>query len=97
VVGCSTDTRSSKDWWAAGALVAICEEPEQQFGQLSKKAFIEFRQVTAGMESALRRRSGHAKLSYLMLMMIDPDSHCHVLPRYPHEQHFQGVGFADLG
>lgn len=32
-----------------------------------------------------------------MLMMIDPDSQFHVLPRYPDVQHFQSVGFANPG
>ena len=80
-----------------GALVAICKEPAQQFGQLSSEAFVALQQVTAAMESALKLSFGYAKLNYLMLMMVDPDVHFHVLPRYPDVQHFQGVDFADPG
>lgn len=80
-----------------GALVAICKEPVGQFGQLSGEAFAELQQVTAGMESALAQSFGYAKLNYLMLMMVDPDVHFHVLPRYPDTQQFHGVSFADPG
>jgi len=80
-----------------GSLVAICKEPVQSFGQLSGEAFAELRQVTAGMETALGLSFGYAKLNYLMLMMVDPDVHFHVLPRYPQTQQFHGTGFADPG
>ena len=37
------------------------------------------------------------KLNYLMLMMVDPDVHFHVLPRYAVEREFGGVRFTDPG
>jgi len=80
-----------------GALVAICKEPAQSFGQLSGAAFAELQQVTAGMETALGLSFGYAKLNYLMLMMVDPDVHFHVLPRYPEAQQFDGISFEDPG
>jgi diadenosine tetraphosphate (Ap4A) HIT family hydrolase len=80
-----------------GSLVAICKEPAQSFGQLSAAAFAELQQVTAGMETALGSSFGYAKLNYLMLMMVDPDVHFHVLPRYPEARQFHGLGFEDPG
>jgi diadenosine tetraphosphate (Ap4A) HIT family hydrolase len=80
-----------------GALVAICKEPVQSFGQLSGEAFAELQQVTAGMETALSLSFGYVKLNYLMLMMVDPDVHFHVLPRYAETQQFRGIGFEDPG
>ena len=80
-----------------GALVAICKEPARSFGQLSREAFAELQQVTAGIETALRSSFGYTKLNYLMLMMVDPDVHFHVLPRYPESQQFRGVSFEDPG
>ena len=60
-------------------------------------AFAELRQVTADLETALSRALGYAKLNYLMLMMVDPDVHFHVLPRYPETREMFGMTFADPG
>ena len=80
-----------------GALVAICKEPVQSFGQLSGTAFSELQQVTNDIEAALGSSFGYAKINYLMLMMTDPDVHFHVLPRYPEEQKFGDISFTDPG
>jgi len=32
-----------------------------------------------------------------MLMMVDPDVHFHVIPRYPEPVSFDGLAFADSG
>ncbi|MGD8976822.1 MAG: HIT family protein [Gammaproteobacteria bacterium] len=80
-----------------GALVAICKEPARRFGELSVAAFTELRQVTSDMEAALAQGLECAKLNYLMLMMVDPDVHFHVLPRYPGPREFRGVSFTDPG
>lgn len=80
-----------------GALVAICKEPVNSFGQVSGPAFAELKQVSADLETALTRALGYAKLNYLMLMMVDPDVHFHVLPRYPETREMFGMTFADPG
>jgi diadenosine tetraphosphate (Ap4A) HIT family hydrolase len=35
------------------------------------------------------------KLNYLMLMMVDPDVHFHVLPRYEGDRSYGGLDFSD--
>lgn len=80
-----------------GALVAICKEPARRFGDLSAAAFAELRQVTADLETSLTRGLECPRLNYLMLMMVDPDVHFHVLPRYPEAREFRGVSFVDPG
>ena len=37
------------------------------------------------------------KLNYLMLMMVDPRVHFHVVPRYAEERHYRGMEFSDYG
>ena len=32
-----------------------------------------------------------------MLMMVDPNVHFHVIPRYPGERQWEGVDFPDAG
>jgi diadenosine tetraphosphate (Ap4A) HIT family hydrolase len=45
----------------------------------------------------LKRVVNYQKINYLMLMMVDPDVHFHVLPRYEGVRTHEGVDFADAG
>ena len=40
---------------------------------------------------------GYEKINYLMLMMVDPHVHYHVIPRYESPASFDGVAFVDHG
>ena len=65
-----------------GALVVVCKEAVTSFGALSPAAGAELVAVAADLEQALATTFAHDKINYLMLMMVDPDVHFHVLPRY---------------
>ena len=65
-----------------GALVVVCKEAVTSFGALSAAAGAELVAVAQDAEQALGTAFSHDKINYLMLMMIDPDVHFHVLPRY---------------
>ena len=78
-----------------GSLVLLCTDPARTFSQISPAAFAELGQVTADMEVALKAAFQPDKLNYLMLMMVDPDVHFHVLPRYEQPRRFNGHDFSD--
>lgn len=80
-----------------GALVLVCKEPATRFGQLSDAAFLGLRGMVAAAETALAQAFGWERINYLMLMMVDPDVHFHVLPRYSSARNFAGVAFEDAG
>jgi diadenosine tetraphosphate (Ap4A) HIT family hydrolase len=80
-----------------GALVLVCREPAIAFAQVSPSAFAELRQAVSQAEGALRRAFDYDKINYLMLMMVDPHVHFHVLPRYATMREFAGVAFPDTG
>ena len=80
-----------------GALVLACKEPVQAFGLVSPEGFTELQLVTRQLEQALAHAFEYQKINYLMLMMVDPDVHFHVLPRYASASSFKGVSFADEG
>lgn len=80
-----------------GALVLVCREPATAFGQLSPAAFTDLQVAVAGVEAMLARFVGYRKINYLMLMMVDPDVHFHVIPRYDGARAFGGVEFPDSG
>ncbi|WP_029014136.1 HIT family protein [Niveispirillum irakense] len=80
-----------------GSLVLVCREPVTAFGQVSPAAFAALQPVVTRLEAVLRRFVDYQKINYLMLMMVDPDVHFHVIPRYQGERDFQGTVFTDAG
>lgn len=78
-----------------GALVLACKEEAAAFSQTSPEAMAELHHVVGQVERALRAAFAYDKINYLMLMMVDPDVHFHVLPRYAKERVFQGQTFSD--
>jgi len=78
-----------------GSLVLVCRESAAHFGELSPEASSELSTAAAAIESALGRAFENDKINYLMLMMVDPDVHFHVLPRYASERTFAARDFRD--
>lgn len=80
-----------------GALVLAAHDPVRNFSALCQQSFNELHEITAEIESALSRAFNYDKLNYLMLMMVDPDVHFHVIPRYAGPRQFAGLEFTDPG
>ncbi len=78
-----------------GSLVLLCKEDAARFGEIGPAASAELHRVAARIERVLSDAFQHDKINYLMLMMVDPDVHFHVLPRYESERSYQGVTFRD--
>jgi diadenosine tetraphosphate (Ap4A) HIT family hydrolase len=78
-----------------GSLVLVCSDPVQRFGAISPGAAAELREVAAAIERALGECLRFDRLNYLMLMMVDPDVHFHVIPRYAAARRYAGSEFAD--
>lgn len=49
------------------------------------------------IEGSLQKNFAYDKINYLMLMMVDPHLHYHVLPRYSTERIFAGETWTDAG
>ncbi len=80
-----------------GSLVLVCTQDETAFSQISQSAFSELKNVTRNIETSLMAFRPFEKINYLMLMMVDPHVHFHVLPRYKSVQTFDGIEFPDKG
>jgi diadenosine tetraphosphate (Ap4A) HIT family hydrolase len=80
-----------------GSLVLVCREPVQAFSDLSQAAFTDLSQVVRGAERMLRQVVDYERINYLMLMMVDPDVHFHVIPRYSAARRFAEAEFPDTG
>ncbi|RSU80269.1 HIT family protein [Sphingomonas sp. S-NIH.Pt3_0716] len=80
-----------------GSLVLAAKSDATAFGDLPGAAHAELKTVTTAIEAALTRAVGYAKINYLMLMMVDPHVHFHVIPRYDGERSAAGLTIADAG
>ena len=80
-----------------GSLVLAAKSDATAFGELPGTAHAELKAATTAIEAALARFTGYAKLNYLMLMMVDPHVHFHVIPRYEGAREWGGLAFPDAG
>jgi diadenosine tetraphosphate (Ap4A) HIT family hydrolase len=80
-----------------GSLILAAKSDCTAFGDLPADAFAELAHVTADIENALSAQVGYEKINYLMLMMVDPHVHFHVIPRYEGSRQWDGLDFGDAG
>jgi len=80
-----------------GSLVLAAKSDATAFAGLEPAAYAELANVSRDIETALRAAVDHTKLNYLMLMMVDPHVHSHVIPRYEGSRSFEGRAFPDAG
>ena len=80
-----------------GSLVLICREDATAFSQISVEAFSEFPEIIREIEASVSRAFTYNKINYLMLMMVDPEVHFHVIPRYDTARTFSQKQFLDHG
>ena len=80
-----------------GSLVLVCKDPVTAFSDVSPAGMADLHVAVGGIERLLRAAVDYAKINYLMLMMVDPDVHFHVIPRYEGERVHDGQSFPDAG
>jgi len=80
-----------------GSLI-LCERSEAtEFPAISRESFREMGMVVTDIERALKAAFSYEKINYLMLMMVDPNVHFHVIPRYSEARSACGLTIADPG
>jgi diadenosine tetraphosphate (Ap4A) HIT family hydrolase len=80
-----------------GALVLVCNEPVLRYSDIGQAAFVEQGEMVVRIEAMLSKVFAYQRINYMMLMMVDPHVHFHVLPRYDRTREFAGVDFPDAG
>jgi diadenosine tetraphosphate (Ap4A) HIT family hydrolase len=80
-----------------GSLILGAKGDWTAFSQIPPQAFAELAHVTYCIETGLRKFSAYDKINYLMLMMVDPHVHFHVIPRYAKPQRFEDMELPDTG
>ena len=72
----------NKNQFTLGTMVLICNEDVFKFSKLSVESFSELQSIIKEIEINLKKVIKFEKLNYIMLMMVDPNVHFHVIPRY---------------
>lgn len=80
-----------------GSLVLCSTSEARAYGDLTPEAFAEQGKMVASAERILREFVAYERINYLMLMMVDPHVHFHVIPRYEGSREHAGCTFADSG
>lgn len=78
-----------------GSLVLAAADQATTFASLPPDSHIALGGAVRKVEALLRGELGCDKVNYLMLMMVDPHVHFHVLPRYGTAPTFGGRAFPD--
>src|SRR5262245_18504919 len=80
-----------------GSLVLAAKSDATAFGELTPGAHAELTAITAEIEATLEALIAYERINYLMLMMVDPNVHFHVFPRYQATRGFDGLKIEDKG
>ena len=82
---------------ALGSLILAAKGEAMAFSDLDATDFAELQQAIRDIERVLHEAVSYAKINYLMLMMVDPHVHFHVVPRYEGQRTACGVTVRDAG
>ena len=80
-----------------GSLVLAAKSDATAYRELPREAFAEQAEVIAAIENGLAAFCRYERINYLMLMMVDPHVHFHVIPRYSGSREWNGLDIADAG
>ncbi|MFC4293828.1 HIT family protein [Novosphingobium tardum] len=80
-----------------GSVILAAKGEATAFGALPAGAHAELATITPALEGALSRAVDYGRINYLMLMMVDPYVHFHVIPRYEGTREWNGREFVDIG
>jgi diadenosine tetraphosphate (Ap4A) HIT family hydrolase len=80
-----------------GSLVLAAKSDATTYSDLPNEAFAEQADAVRAIERALASSVQYERINYLMLMMVDPNVHFHVIPRYSGRREWNGVEFRDAG
>lgn len=78
-----------------GSLVLAASDPAHSFAALDPAVQAALGPAMQRVDRALRTGFACDKVNYLMLMMVDPHVHFHVIPRYATPPMFAGRAFPD--
>ena len=82
--------------YSIGSLVLVHKNEIKQYSKISLESQIEQHKIINEVESVLKSSFDYDKINYLSLMMVDPEVHMHIIPRYEKDRSFQSHVFKDF-
>ena len=80
-----------------GSLILAAKSDATTYRDLPREAFAEQQDAVAAIETALADFCQYERINYLMLMMVDPNVHFHVIPRYSAPRRWREMTIPDVG
>jgi len=80
-----------------GSLVVAAKSDATAFGALDPRYHADLATVTQRVEAMLAKAVRYERMNWLMLMMVDPQVHFHVLPRYEGAREHDELILSDAG
>jgi len=80
-----------------GSLVLVCKQDVTAFGEIDSAGMQDLGEAVKRIEAMLKQAVNYDKINYLMLMMLDPDVHFHVIPRHDGTRTLNGIERSDAG
>lgn len=77
------------------SLVLVHKGDCRKMSEMESEEFLEYGAVIKDIEGTLIDLFAAEKFNHLLFMMVDPNVHFHVLPRYGKERSFAGTNFID--
>lgn len=78
-----------------GSLIVITKHEARAFADVPEAACTELHRIFGDIKAVLGNLFAYDQINFLALMMVDPEAHFHVIPRYAAAREFAGQSFAD--
>lgn len=78
-----------------GSAILSLNRPCENFADITTEESADLKEIVSYTEKRLKLAFSYDKINYLMLMMVDPHLHFHVIPRYSREINFEGAVWSD--
>lgn len=80
-----------------GAGILSLKRYAESFSDINVEEGLELSEIVKIIERKLREAFVYDRINYLMLMMVDPHLHFHIIPRYSDTVEFENIQWFDEG
>ncbi|MBS3167997.1 HIT family protein [Candidatus Woesearchaeota archaeon] len=77
------------------SLIVLRGRHIERVSELKRDEHLEYLKIVKELERALKESFQPDKINHLMLAMVEPHVHYHVVPRYAEERNFAGYNWID--
>ena len=79
-----------------GSMVLIEKDLKKKLSLINKNSFVELKLIVKKIENYFLNILKFNKINYLILMMKDPHTHIHIIPRHRKDKKFNKISIKDF-